>query len=109
LVSEEVRARLEELPGSVRILGDAVPLDYDIEEGVGVVRLRLREGQARRLAERDLPSLDRPIRFTVVRGGESALRADSLEALRVHLAAQPPERRAKKPGPPRGGKRRRRR
>ena len=69
----------------VRIYGDAVPLDYAIEEGVGVVRLRLREGQAHRLQERDIPELDRPVRFTVVRGGEEAIRAGSVGELKAML------------------------
>jgi hypothetical protein len=65
--------------------GDAVALDYAIEDGVGVVRLRLREGQAYQLLERDVPELDRPVRFTVVRGGEEAIRAASLPELKAKL------------------------
>ncbi|MEP6572806.1 MAG: helicase-related protein [Gemmatimonadota bacterium] len=107
LVPAAACERLRMLPHSVRLLGDAIPLDYEIEEGVGVVRLRLREGQARRLVQKDIPRLDRPIRFTVVRGSGAAMRADSLESLAAQLAAQPKERRERKPGPPKRGRRRR--
>ena len=54
LVDGATRARLLELPSMVRLLGDAVPLDYEVEDGEGVVVLRLREGQLRRLKEEDL-------------------------------------------------------
>ena len=57
----------------VHLLGDAVPLDYEVEEGGGVVVLRLREGQLRRLKEADLPKVDRPLRFSVMRGAKPAL------------------------------------
>ena len=69
LVHEHVREALFQLPSMIRIRGDAVALDYAIDDGVAVVRLRLREGQAHQLLERDIPELDRPVRFTVVRGG----------------------------------------
>jgi ATP-dependent helicase HrpA len=85
-VPEETRARLEALPASLHLFGDRVPIDYDVEQGVGVARLRLREGQARRLRERDLPPFDRPLRFTVTRGKREAVRADSLADLGRKLA-----------------------
>ncbi|MGH7673893.1 MAG: DEAD/DEAH box helicase, partial [Gemmatimonadales bacterium] len=86
VVPEDVRARLDALPASVALHGDRVPLDYGVEQGAGVARLRLREGQARRLQSRDLPALDRPLRFTVTRGKHEAIRADSLDDLRRQLA-----------------------
>src|SRR4029450_6065945 len=89
LVSQDVRARLMSLPSMVRLHGDAVPLDYEIESGTGVVRLRLREGQGRRLHEREISPLDRPVRFTVVRGRHPAVRAGSLAELRVALMSLP--------------------
>ena len=89
LVSTEVRTRLMSLPSMVRLHGDAVPLDYEVESGTGVVRLRLREGQARRLNEREIPPLDRPVRFTVVRGRHPAVRAASLAELRDALKSLP--------------------
>ena len=86
LIPEAARRALEALPASVHLYGDRVPVDYEVEQGVGVVRLRLKEGQARRLQPRDLPPLDRPVRFTVVRGKREAVRSDSLEELRRQLS-----------------------
>jgi len=109
LVPEEERRRLDGLPGMVRIQGDAVAVEYAVERGEGVARLLLREGQARRLHQRDLPQLDRPLRFVVARRGEDPLRAESIEELK-QLLRQPRRR-----GPPqhrqrvttrRGGRRR---
>jgi uncharacterized membrane protein YgcG len=86
VILEGERRALDALPDSVHIYGDRVPVDYEIESGAGVARLRLREGQARRLQPRDLPPLDRPIRFTVLRGKREAVRADSLDDLRRQLS-----------------------
>jgi hypothetical protein len=85
LVQEHVREALLQLPSMLRVRGDAISLDYAIDDGVGVVRLRLREGMAHQLTERDVPELDRPVRFTVVRGGEEAIRAASLPELKTRL------------------------
>jgi ATP-dependent helicase HrpA len=79
------RQALDALPASVHLYGDRVPIDYEVEQGVGVARLRLREGQARRLRPGDLPALSRPIHFTVVRGRREALRSASLEDLQRQL------------------------
>jgi ATP-dependent helicase HrpA len=90
LVDAETRERLEALPGMVRIRGDAVPLDYEVDGGQPAARVRLREGQARRLRTEELPQLDRPLRFAVQRGGHPPLMADSLPALKdlLHRAPQ---------------------
>lgn len=80
-VPEAERSRLASLPGSIRLFGDTLPLHYEVENGSGVVRLHLREGQARRLKPGDLPRLDRPLRFAVVRGSRPSLEADTLEGL----------------------------
>ena len=80
------RHRLDALPDSVHLYGDRVPVDYDVEQGIGVVRLRLKEGQARRLQLRDLPPFDRPVRFTVLRGKRDAVRSESLDDLRRQLS-----------------------
>ncbi len=80
------RQALEALPASVHLYGDRVPLDYEVEQGVGVVRLRLKEGQARRLQARDLPPFDRPVRFTVLRGKREAVRAETVDELRRQLS-----------------------
>jgi hypothetical protein len=112
LVPEGIRHRLDGLPGMVRLFGDAVPLEYEVSDGAGVVRLRLREGQARRLSASDVPALDRPVRFAVVRGGEPELRAESVEELQELLHRQRQahahrHRRRDEPRPRRGGRRRR--
>ena len=86
LVPERERLRLDALPAMIRVRGDAVPLDYEVVATDAVVRIRLREGQARRLTLEELPALDRPVRFAVVRGGSPPLRADSLAELKQLLA-----------------------
>jgi len=106
LVDAGSRARLLELPSSAHLLGDAVPLDYDVDDGEGVVVLRLREGQLRRLQASDLPVVDRPLRFSVIRGSKPALRAPTIEGLRRALENEPQERRQRHTdlrGPRRGG------
>jgi hypothetical protein len=85
VIPDGERDRLDALPSSVFLYGDRVPVDYDVDQGVGVVRLRLKEGQARRLHPRDLPTFDRPVRFTVTRGKHEAVRASSLDELRQGL------------------------
>ncbi|MDQ3136139.1 MAG: hypothetical protein M3Q93_00955, partial [Gemmatimonadota bacterium] len=89
LVDEATRARLDALPAMIRLRGDAVPLDYELAEGQGVARVRLREGQARRLRQGDLPPLDRPLRFAVVRGRHAPVLADTLAELEAELRKVP--------------------
>jgi hypothetical protein len=85
-IPESERIRLDALPSSIFLYGDRAPVDYDVEPGVGgVVRVRLKEGQARRLHPRDLPPFDRPVRFTVTRGKHEAVRASSIDELRSSL------------------------
>ncbi len=88
-VPEAVRRNLDGLPGAIALFGDKVPLIYELEDGRPVVRLRLKEGQARRLRPRDLPALDRPLRLSILRGRGEVLRVDSLEALRAGLERLP--------------------
>jgi ATP-dependent helicase HrpA len=83
---DPVRAELEALPSSLHLLGDRIPVEYEVEKGRGVVLLRLKEGQARRLRSRDLPLFDRPVRFIVHRGTREAVRAESLEDLQRQLS-----------------------
>jgi ATP-dependent helicase HrpA len=85
LIDDEMRERLEALPARLHLRGDAVPLDYEVEGGIGVARVRLREGQARRLRQDELPPLDRPLRFAVQRGGRPPIHADTVSALQVAL------------------------
>jgi hypothetical protein len=89
LIDPETRNRLEQLPDMVRIRGDAVPLEYEIENGTGVARVRLREGQAKRLREGELPDLDRPLRFAVQRGRHPPVLAESIATLHSLLRRLP--------------------
>lgn len=89
LIPADERERLDALPTSLHLYGDRVPLDYEVEPVGGVVRLRLKEGQARRLRSADLPALDRPLRFSVLRGKRPAVRADSLDDMRRQLTELP--------------------
>ena len=101
LVPEATRDRLASLPNGVRLLGDTVPIHYETGPDGGVARLHLREGQVRRLREEDLPGLDRPLRFAVLRGNHPALEADTLEALRAALRESAERDRRGKFKPPR--------
>jgi hypothetical protein len=89
-VPREVRLALAELPSHATVRDREVEIDYDVEErnGVrqGVARLRLPEKIARTLSETEIPRLDRPVRFVVLRGQRGAVRADSLEDLQEQLA-----------------------
>ncbi|HEY7683882.1 MAG TPA: DEAD/DEAH box helicase [Gemmatimonadales bacterium] len=87
LVPRDDRDRLLALPSSARVLGDALPIRYEIADQEGIARIELREGQARRLMPDDLPRLDRPLRFAVVRGQRPAIEADTIDELRAQLRA----------------------
>jgi hypothetical protein len=90
---EGIRNELDVLPSSAAVFGDRVPLEYALEGGIGVVRLKLREKQARRLRERDLPRVDRPIRFSVLRGRQEVVRAATLGEMQDALGRLPVRRR----------------
>lgn len=81
-VRGEDRLELERLPSSVMILGERCPIDYEVDTGRAIARIRLKEHLARRLTVREIPELDRPVAFTVVRGKQHSLRAGSFEELR---------------------------
>jgi hypothetical protein len=85
IVPPAERARWLALPDAAMVRDRTVPIDYDVEEADGqrrgVARLRLPEKLARTLTEGELPTLDRPIRFTVLRGPRGAIRASSLAEL----------------------------
>ncbi|MFL5548947.1 MAG: DEAD/DEAH box helicase [Gemmatimonadaceae bacterium] len=89
-VSRDVRDRLHRLPNRITIRDRDVDIDYDVEERDGerrgVARLRLPEKIARTLTEAEIPALDRPIRFVVLRGQRGAVRADTLDELQDRLA-----------------------
>ena len=89
IVPRAVRERYENLPETVVIRDREIDIEYDVEEAdgglTGVARLRLPEKLARSLAEEELPVLDRPLRFVVIRGQRGAIRADNLAELQEHL------------------------
>jgi hypothetical protein len=89
IVLPDVRAKWLALPDTVVVRGREVPIDYDVEDSEGnprgVARLRLPVKLARTLSEEELPPLDRPIRFTVLRGPRGAVRANTLEELQEIL------------------------
>src|SRR6266581_4215154 len=89
-VPRAIIQKLEALPNQVRIRDREVDIDYDVEERDGqrrgVARLRLPEKVARTLSEAEIPRLDRPVRFVVLRGQRGAVRADTLEELQDRLA-----------------------
>jgi hypothetical protein len=86
IVPAAVRRRWLALPGTTEVRGHEVPIDYDVEDGVGgVARLRLPEKMARTLHESELPALDRPLRFAVHRGARGSLRAATLDELQELL------------------------
>jgi hypothetical protein len=89
-VPRDIREKFLRLPDSVVIRDREVDIEYDVEERdgrlVAVARLRLPEKLARGLSEAELPVLDRPLRFVVIRGQRGALRADSLDELQELLS-----------------------
>jgi ATP-dependent RNA helicase HrpA len=89
-VPREIREKLDRLPSYVTVRDRDVEIDYDVEERdgerVGVARLRLPEKIARSLTEGEIPKLDRPVRFVVLRGQRGAVRADDLDDLQQRLA-----------------------
>jgi len=89
LVAEPTRQRLDALPGMVRVRGDAAPVEYELQNGEGVARVRLREGQAKRLRADEVPVLDRPVRFAVQRGRHPPILADTVHDLQALLRRAP--------------------
>ncbi|MEO8910831.1 MAG: DEAD/DEAH box helicase [Gemmatimonadaceae bacterium] len=89
LVPRAVRDGLDRLPDQVTIRDRQVDIDYDVEERdgkkLGVARLRLPEKMARTLTQEEVPRLDRPVRFVVLRGQRGAVRSDTLEDLQERL------------------------
>jgi len=84
----EERKRLLALPSTIELGGDEYPLDYALEDGEAVVRARIPEKVLWQLDENQLPEVDRPLRWTVLRGKREAIRAASLEEAR-ELASRP--------------------
>jgi ATP-dependent helicase HrpA len=85
-VDEAERERLANLPDTAEVRGRTIQIDYDVEEdGTAIARLRLPEKFARTMAVEELPTLDRPLRFVVVRGQRGAVRAATLDELQELL------------------------
>jgi ATP-dependent helicase HrpA len=84
----EERQRWLALPDAITIGGEECPLDYVVEDGVGVVRIRVPEKLLPHITDEDVPAMDRPVRWTVLRGKREAVRATTLEEAR-ELAARP--------------------
>jgi ATP-dependent helicase HrpA len=84
-VPQAERARLSALPGAAEVRDRTVPMHYEIEDApggpLGVVRLVIPEKIARGLIREELPDVDRPMRFTVTRGGRGSVKAGSLEEI----------------------------
>jgi hypothetical protein len=89
-VPRAVRAELSGLPGAAEVRDRTVPVHYEIEETptgpMGVVRLVIPEKIARGLVQEELPELDRPLRFTITRGGRGSVKADSVDGIADALA-----------------------
>ncbi len=86
-VPADRRRPLEALPSHIVVAGEKCHLDYELDNGVAVARVRLKERVARALEAQQLPALDRPLVFTVLRGRTGAIRAASVEELRRALSA----------------------
>jgi hypothetical protein len=82
------RQRWLALPSTVRIQGEEYPLDYGVEDGQGLVSVRIPEKLLWGLTETDIPEVDRPLHWTVLRGKREAIRGSSLEEAR-ELASRP--------------------
>jgi hypothetical protein len=117
IVPASVRKRWLALPSQTTVRDHEVPIEYDVEDGVGgVARLRLPEKMARTLHESELPVLDRPLRFGVHRGARGSVRGATLDELQELLERpwmpdevereRAPER-ARDGRPPRHGERKR--
>jgi hypothetical protein len=89
IVPQDVRERYSHLPDTAIIRDREIDIEYDVDDSngelTGVARLRLPEKLARTLTEEELPVLDRPLRFVVIRGQRGAIRADSLGDLQEAL------------------------
>ena len=83
------RARYDALPAHTTVRDREVEIDYDVEDTdqgpVGVAKLRLPEKIARSLTEGEIPALDRPVRFVVLRGQRGSVRARTLDELQTQL------------------------
>ncbi|MGI9180000.1 MAG: DEAD/DEAH box helicase [Longimicrobiaceae bacterium] len=91
LIPAEERKRWEALPDTITLVGDEYPLDYGFEGETPVVRARVPAKLLPQLSEAKLPTLDRPLHWTVLRGKRDAIRAATLEEARQALASDSAE------------------
>ena len=84
-----MRSRFAHLPETAVVRDREVDVEYDVEDPdgtpFGIARLRIPEKLARTIAESELPVLDRPLRFVVIRGQRGAVRANTLDELQELL------------------------
>jgi ATP-dependent helicase HrpA len=106
LVPAAERERWMSLPDSIELLGRTFPLDYHMEGDTAVVRARVPAGLVEQLEDDDVPELDRPLRWTVLRGKKEAVRAESLAEAKEMMAGAPrrPRRQQGGGGEERGGR-----
>ena len=93
IVPHDERERWLSLPDTVTLHGVDYPLDYVVEDGAGIARARVPAKLLYRLEEDDVPELDRPLHWTVLRGKKESVRAATLDEAKRLLAE----------GGPRGG------
>jgi len=88
VMPREERQRWMALPGEIELDGESYPLDYSVEEGVGVVRARIPAKLVYRIEDADVPVLEtgRPLGWTVIRGKKDPIQAESIEAARLRLS-----------------------
>ena len=91
-LTSDQKASLDSLPSTATIRGKQIPLQYELDGDKPVVRLRFREALALRVLEKHLPKLDRPLRFSVIRGKREVIRAASIDELQQRLRRLPEDR-----------------
>jgi ATP-dependent helicase HrpA len=115
VVPKKTRQELDSLPAFAHIGKTKMRLEYEVDEGEPVVVVVLKSNVIANLSPKDLPVLDRPMRFVTFLGSKKPIRAKSLNQLK-QLLRQEEERRHGKGrhgrggggGPGRGGRGRRR-
>lgn len=81
-VPRSERKRWLALPETIVIRGEEHPLDYAVENGVAIVRARIPERLLWQMQDEDVPALDRPVHWTVLRGKKGSVKAATLDEAR---------------------------
>ncbi|HUE95362.1 MAG TPA: hypothetical protein VMN39_01820, partial [Longimicrobiaceae bacterium] len=97
-VPKAERKRWLKLPDAVQIRGEEYPLDYAIDDGSAIARARIPEKLLWQIEEEDVPELDRPLHWTVLRGKKGAVRAATLAEARELARLSKAEIRARSDG-----------